>query len=47
MSTKSCPVASCGFCWKKPFHVCLALAVLPFAVAGAKTVVGWVSALLG
>ena len=45
MSTKSCPVSSCSFCWKNPFQVGVLLAVLPFAVAGAKQVVGWVSAL--
>lgn len=45
MSTKSCPVTSCGFCWKNPFHFAVALALLPFVVAGAKLIVGWVNGL--
>ena len=45
MSTKSCPV-SCGFCWKNPVQVCVALALLPFAVAGARQVVAWLGALV-
>ena len=33
MSTKNtCPVTSCGFCWKNPLQVVLFLAVLPYAV---------------
>lgn len=37
---EGCPVASAcrGFCWRNPVHVVIALAVLPFAVAGAKVV---------
>jgi hypothetical protein len=42
--TKSCPVAH-GFCWRNPVHVLVGLALLPFAVAGLKTLVGWVSSL--
>jgi len=39
-SNEGCPVTgSCGkFCWRKPVHVVLFLAVLPFALAGAKIV---------
>lgn len=43
--TKSCPVSN-GFCWRNPVHVFVALALLPFAAAGLKAVVGWVSSLV-
>jgi hypothetical protein len=44
MSTKTCPIESkCCFCWKNPIHIAVALAVLPFVVAGAKLIVGFVN----
>jgi len=44
MSTKTCPIESkCCFCWKNPIHLAVALAVLPFVVAGAKLIVGFVN----
>jgi hypothetical protein len=33
MSNK-CPVTDCGFCWKNPKHLVLALAILPFTLKG-------------
>lgn len=36
MKNSNCPVPSHGFCWKNPVHVVVFLAVLPFALAGAK-----------
>jgi len=43
--TKICPVAH-GFCWRNPVHVLVGLALLPFAAAGLRTVLGWVTSLV-
>lgn len=36
MKNNECPVSGRCFCWKNPVHVVVFLAVLPFALAGAK-----------
>jgi hypothetical protein len=36
MKNNNCPVSGHSFCWKNPVHVVVFLAVLPFALAGAK-----------
>lgn len=38
-ANNKCPVTGCGFCWKNPVHVVLALALLPFALKGLQ--VAW------
>lgn len=39
-----CPMLG-GFCWKNPMHWFFGLAILPFAISGAKFVLDFVNKL--
>lgn len=44
MVNGKCPVSNCvGFCWKNVWHWVVLLALLPFALQGAKAVVNAVT----
>ena len=45
MSNSKCPI-SFSFCWKNVNHWAVALAILPFSLAGLSVVVGAVQAIV-
>ena len=46
MSNSKCPIDGFSFCWKNVNHWVVALAILPFSLAGVGVVVSAVQALV-